>query len=415
MDLGAALAIVRNSAGLTQLEMATLLGWEQSAVARVEGGTRDTLYDVRKLLVAVDALDMPREALTPLLLGKPDATIEHTEDEMDIDRRQFHGILFGLVAGAGFDRVQIPRRVDVAHVRYLRATVDRLYQQDQQVGGAALARSALRQYHRARRMLDEADYSTGVGADLMKAAGDLAVCVGWLAFDAGDRNLSRHLYSEALLLAGEAGDDALSVRVMEKMALQSVYVAREGRVTVAREAIRLSERAADLARRDPTPRLHALIAAREAIGHAMLGETRSFNAAITRAWREIDRSGDDDPVWLQFVTPAEIHVHEGMGRTHLKDHATAAELYRDSLTADLPPRNAANYRSLLAATLASEGDATEAVREGMAVLPTLEGRVVSPRTLQDLQPVRIAAEQTGAEEFCIRYDKLARQIESLTA
>lgn len=414
MELGTALAVVRKSAGLTQLEMATLLGWEQSAVTRVEKGKRDTLYDIRKLVIAADALDMPREALAPLLLGSPEATIEHTETDMD--RRQFNKALLGLAAGAGFDRVQIPSRVDAAHVRYLRATIDRLYKQDQQIGGAALARSALRQYHRARRMLDEADYSTRVGTDLMMAAGDLAVCVGWLAFDAGDRALSRHLYSEAMLLAGQAGDDTLSVRVMEKMALQAMYEARDGRRTVAREAVRLAQRAADLARRDPTPRLHALIAAREAIGHAMLGDERSFNASITRAWREIERGvADDDPVWLQFVTPEEISVHEGMGNTHLRDHGAAAQVYRNSLTADLPPRNAANYRALLAATLAEEGDATEAVREGMAVIPALEGQVVSPRTLQDLRPARIAAEQAGAEEFCVRFDKVEDQIGSMTA
>lgn len=416
LDLGAALEIIRTSAGLTQLEMAALLGWEQSAVARVEGGKRDTLYDVRKLLTAADALDMPREALAPLLLGNPDVTIEHTEGGMNIDRRQFNGAMLGLIAGAGLDRVQIPSKVDAAHVRYLRATVDRFYQQDQLVGGAALAQGALRQYHRARRMLDEADYSSRIGAELMQAAGDLAVCVGWLAFDAGDRNLSRQLYSEALLLAGEAGDDGLSVRVMEKMALQSIYAARDGRNTVAREAVRLSERAAELARRDTNPRLHALIAAREALGHAMLGDTRAFSTAMTRAWRDIDR-GDagDDPVWLQFVTPAEISVHEGIGRTHLAEYAAATRLYQDSLAADLPPRNAANYRSLLAATLAGEGDATEAIRQGLAVLPALEGKVVSPRTLQDLRPVRVLAEHSGdgAEEFRVRYDKAADQVEKV--
>ncbi len=38
---GLALSIVRASAGLSQLELAALLGWDQSGVARAEAGTRD--------------------------------------------------------------------------------------------------------------------------------------------------------------------------------------------------------------------------------------------------------------------------------------------------------------------------------------------------------------------------------------
>lgn len=408
VDLGAYLAIVRTSAELSQMDLAMILGWEQSAVARVENGTRNTLYDIRKLLAATDALDMPREALAPLLFGNPGATIESEED---MDRRQFGGALLGVALTAGLGRVQVPIKVDSAHLRYLRATVDRLYRKDQEVGGAALARGALRQYHRARRMLDESDYSDRIGNKLMSAAGDLAVCVGWLSYDAGDQTLSRQLYSEALLLASESGNDALSVRVMEKMSLQSVYLARDaGRVKIAREAVRLSGRAAELARYDPSSRLHALIAAREAISYATLGDRHGFNAAITQAWREMDHSvSDNDPVWLQFVTRSEISVHEAKGQAYLGNLAAAADLYRQSLdSADLPPRNRANYRAQLAATLVTSGATADAITEGLAVLPTLEGKVASPRTFRELQPVRIVAEQEGFKDFCIRYDKAVR-------
>ena len=406
LDLGAALALIRTSSGLSQIELATIIGWEQSAVARAENGSRDTLYDIRKLLAVADALDMPREALAPLLLGTPTATITHTEDDMD--RRQFGGSLLGLTAATVLNQLQVPLRVDNSHIRYLHATLDRLYRQDQQVGGAGLARGALRQFYRARRMLDEADYSEQAGRELMTMAGDLAVCVGWLSYDTDNQTLTRQLYSEALLLANEADDDALKVRVMEKMSLQAVHLARKGQTTLARQAVRLAERAFELVRRDRSPRLHALIAAREAIGYATLGDSRNFNTAITRAWREIDRgAAPNDPTWLQFVTPQEIRIHEARGQTFLGNHPTAARLYRESLAdPDLPPRNCANYRALLAAALADEGDQAGAISEGIAVLPALEQRVSSPRTLHTLAPVRVAAEQLKAKEFCLRYDTI---------
>jgi hypothetical protein len=93
--------------------------------------------------------------------------------------------------------------------------------------------------------------------------------------------------------------------------------------------------------------------------------------------------------------------------------ASASRLYRSSLDAELGSRNCANYRSQLAAALAAGGDVYGAVTEGMAVLPTLDtGGIVSPRTLAELQPVRlVAAQDPRGEEFCAYYDR----VESLTA
>ena len=410
LNLGAVLAIVRASAGLSQLELGTLLGWDQSKVQRAEKGTRDSLYDIRTLLQVVDALDMPRTALAPLVLGAPDAIIE--EKDMDLTRRQFGGVMGGATlaamagVGAELGTVQIPAKVDKAHIRYLRATVDQLYERDQMVGGAALARGALRQFYRAQRMLGESDYGERTGQQLMTAAGELAVCVGWLAYDAGDQDLARRLYTEAMTLADEADDSTLAIQVREKMALQAVQLARNGAPAIARQALRLTGRAAEVARRDPEPRVHALLAAREAIACAVLGDDSGYRQAITRAWREADRGpGPGGPVWLRFVTGSEISVAEAKGQMYLGAPHTAVQLYEQSLADDsLSPRNRINYRAQLAAALAATGDNGAAISEGLAVLPALETDVASPRTLRELAPVREAAEQAGDEEFCTRYD-----------
>jgi predicted XRE-type DNA-binding protein len=70
-ELGAAVAMFRTAAQLSQQELAELTGWSQSAVSLVETGRRDTLYDIRELLKFADAVAMPREALLPVLLGRP--------------------------------------------------------------------------------------------------------------------------------------------------------------------------------------------------------------------------------------------------------------------------------------------------------------------------------------------------------
>lgn len=412
LDLGAALTIIRTAPGLSQLEFATLLGWSQSAVARAEAGQRDSLYDLRRLFEVVDAVDMPREALLPLLLGSSGEEQSEREeaDDMGMNRRQFSGGLVGLAATAGLSQVQVPAKVDSAHVRYLHSTVEKLYTKDQSVGGGALARDGLRSYHRARRMLDEADYSEATGRQLMSAAGELAVCVGWLAYDANDQNLSRELYAEARLLADQSGDDGLAIRAMEKMSLQSAYLASKGDTPgSAREAVRLSERAAELARHDPSPQLHALLASREAVAHAAVGDSQGFTVAIARAWREVDRGfADGGPVWLRFVNSSEIATAEARGRLQLGESDAAAALYRTSLDTTLSPRNGAIYRAGLAAALAASGDVAGAMAEGMVVLSTLDtGGIMSPRTFARLQPVRrAAARDRRGEDFCAQYDQI---------
>jgi hypothetical protein len=37
-----------------------------------------------------------------------------------------------------------------------------------------------------------------------------------------------------------------------------------------------------------------------------------------------------------------------------------------------------------------------------------EEQVASPRTLSELRPVRVVAERTGGEEFCVRWDAAMR-------
>jgi transcriptional regulator with XRE-family HTH domain len=419
LDPGAALAIFRTVSGLSQQDVADIMGWSQSTVSLIEKGQRETLFDIRELVRFADMVEMPREALAPVLVGEPDATLGDSPDETsneageDVDRRSFGGFAAGVAAAVVLPEITVPSKVTGAHVRYLRSCTDSLWNRDQAVGGGALLRQALRQWHRARRMLDESSYSEQSCRELMNATGEMAVCVGWLSYDSGDHTLARQLYSDALLLADQGGDDALAAKALGQMSLQSVQLARDARPGLAREAVRLSARAAELAsHHDSTPRLHALLAARQAIAYAAVGDSQGFRTAITRAWRELDRGWtDEDPVWLHFVIPAEITIHEAKGRTYLGDQVAAIGLYQQSLeNPGLSRRNRACYQAQFAAALAGGGEAAGAVAEGLAVLPALEETVASPRVLRELRPVRSAAEQVGAEEFCERYDKAARAV-----
>jgi hypothetical protein len=261
-------------------------------------------------------------------------------------------------------------------------------------------------------MLDESDYSEAVGRDLLAVSGNLAVCVGWLAFDAANAPLAQQLYSEALLLAGSAGDPILSAHVLEKSSMLSSHMARKGGGRgLARQALRLAEQAAEAARHESMPRLDALIALRRASAVSLLGDKSAFRSAIACARRELDRGPiDGDPEWVRFVDESEIATQEAVGHQNLGDPAAASVLHRQSLDEPgLSRRNRACGQAQLAAALAESGDTSGAVSEAMAVLPELSDGVTSIRTLNHLRPVRIVAEKSAAEEFCMRFDAVARQ------
>src|SRR4051794_40001214 len=95
-DVGAVVAILRAATGLSQIDFANLMGdgWSQTTVSNVERRKRDTLYDIRELRRFADTVDMPREALPPLVPGDLDVPLEADDDlcptgVLDVNRRSF--------------------------------------------------------------------------------------------------------------------------------------------------------------------------------------------------------------------------------------------------------------------------------------------------------------------------------------
>jgi transcriptional regulator with XRE-family HTH domain len=394
------MAIFRTAAGLSQLQLSQMLGCSQTTIWRLEAGERKSLYDIRELLRFADTVGMPRLALLPLILGR-----ERGNGARSLDAAS------SMAAGLGLDYagvdIAVPAQVRTASTGYLLACVERLHLQDQIAGGGSIRGQALRLWSQAVRQLDEADYDDLAGRELLTAAGELAALAGWACQDSDEHDLARRLYADGQLRAGQVDDDRLAVHTMVDQALLFTELASPASPGLGRQAVGLTARCAELARRDSSPRLHALIAAREAISCAAVRDRAGFVAAAARAWREVDRDHhDDDPAWLGFVCPAEIAGHEAKGLAFLDDPG-AAELYRNALRdSGLSARNAANYRAQLARVLTAD-DPGQAVSEGAAVLDLLDGGVSSLRTFALLRPVRTAAGQAGLADFCERYDTVA--------
>lgn len=392
----------------------TVSKWEQGDGSRRPRSHYQAMFDT--LLERVEPADRTRfmEAVARRgSLSAAESVLEHVDG---VDRREFNKTLLAvggalaLPAWAGTPPgVVEAKTVGTVHVEALRAAADQIRQRDQHVGGGALLNEAAHCLTRAKAMLDTATYSADVGTALMAATGDLAMCAGWVAYDADRKDLARQWYSDALALATEAGDDDLAVHALQNAALLAMSPGGTGSPS---RAMQLSERSRIIARNIESSRLHALIASRTAIAHAAIGDRENFERSIGTAWREVEHAEGHEPPaetprWLRFVVPAEVRYHEARGRAYLGDLDEAARAFHAGAEEQADPRNASNYRAALAATLAHSGDTATAITEGVTVLTSLEGTVSSWRTLRQLEPVRAAATtHSDGEEFHMRYDKL---------
>ena len=73
LDFQAVLVIYRSAAGVTRRELGERTGLAESVIWYWEAGRRQGIYDIRQLLQLTDALQAPRLALLPVILGQPNA------------------------------------------------------------------------------------------------------------------------------------------------------------------------------------------------------------------------------------------------------------------------------------------------------------------------------------------------------
>ena len=414
VNLAAVPAIVRAACGLSQRDLAAIVGWSPAALSYYERGVRDGMFDIRTALQFADAVGMPRAALLPLVFADPDADLAASTGNgtgLELNRRYLGGLAAAAGVATVVPSVSVPRRVNSSHVRYWLGCTNVLYARDRIVGGTVLLSPAFQQWQRVRLALKDG-VAGETGRQLLAVAGDLALCTGWLALDGGRPPLARPLYEEARKLATDAGDVVLAVHVLTNQSMLYAEMAHTGPSREpARQALRLAFQAQEEGRYIPMARLHALIALRHARAASLLGDKAAFQAAIIQARHELDSGphDSDPPEWLRFVDETEIIGVEATGYLNLGDARRSARLYRQVLEAGLSIRNLASYGAGLADALLKQGARQDAVAAAAQVLPALEGGVTSMRCLDRLRIVRqVAGNTAGAQEFCERFDAVER-------
>jgi hypothetical protein len=224
---------------------------------------------------------------------------------------------------------------------------------------------------RMRNALARASYRPETGAALQEITAAACEHAGWLAFDAGRNDHARRWWLEALLLADLGGARGVRVTAFTSMALQA---ASSPRPMDGREAVQLID-AARSAIGDGTPRLHSLLSAREALGHARNGDRRAAVHALAVSERLLDHEPTDgEPAWLWFWGDADLACHQSRVALFLGELAPAEAAARTALSyADevTYPRNHTIYSGRLGNVLARAGR----LEESIAIMTPVVNRV----------------------------------------
>jgi hypothetical protein len=276
---------------------------------------------------------------------------------------------------------------------------------DDEYGADALYRPAGDALRAAYMLLDAGARRQSVSDRLHTGAGELAISVGWLAHDSGRFAEARSHYAEALATARVSGDPGLEAHVFCNMA----FLARDA--NRPREAVRAAEAGQQAARQlassrpGASPRLLSLLALREAVGWAGMGDRSGCEQALTRARDLFDQGPREaDPEWMTFFGEAEMASLDAQCWAALGDFGRAADGARRAVEVQQREphfvRNLALFSAELAGYLARHGDPEEAAVAGHRSLGLLNaegssGKVRSTRvrdmlanTAQRLAPYR---------------------------
>jgi hypothetical protein len=294
------------------------------------------------------------------------ALLGQAVQEDPVNRRQLlqasAGAAVALAATAQSD-LSDPGRVGAHDVADIERGITDLRALDQRVGGDRLGYFADHLVDDAARLL-AGSYGSVTATRLHAVFGEACILAGWLAQDADNPDRAARRYTEALAAAPLAEDLLLTAHACNNL---SFLAATSGQPARAVQYAQAGQRAARQGHGGP--RLRALLFAREATGHARMGDASATDETMRRALAAFDSDHGSDPAWTSFLSDVELAGILGAAHTRLGQHGPA--LRQLTLAAQMQgrPRNAACWRLTLAEGHALAGDPAQAATLASASLP----------------------------------------------
>lgn len=410
------LARARKAAGFTQEELAERLHVDRSTVIRWEAGAHEPWPYLWPKLARL--LGVSRDQLKALLASPQPAVVAALAHPTlpnvavaldDMKRRTLMQWSMVSAAAATVGLSGKGTNVGLADVERLQRSAARLHSLDQQHGGDSLWQAAAAHARDGLQLLEYGTYTDAVGRALLTATGQLHICAGWLALDAGQHDVARSCFTDALAMSHQANDAQTETRALANLAYQANLSARP------REALRYAAGAEQTARgKAAMPWLAAFPQLRMAIGGSLSGDARAADQAIAQARRVLERENDAEPeAWSSFLSPVEIDGIEGTCALNLGQSLRAERLLEQTIAgyAAKLARNMAAWRVRLAQARLDLGAVDGAAIAAHTALDDLEEQVASWRVSTELSAVanRLAAyrEVDGVDHFFVRYHAMS--------
>lgn len=368
-NVAALIRMTREAIGWRQADLAKAAGYSQPTISRLELG-QGRINDTKVRAKLADVLGLPKSSVG--------LTAEQTSraDERTVADMRRAELLRGLVGAAA--TLALPREISSGGTHKIsdrvvvecRAALDRLFEMDEQHGGATVYALAGQMVTKIRTTLTRASHSMTVGRDLRSLAASTAEHAGWLAFDAGNAGSARRWWLEALHMSDLASNTDTRITALTSMAL---HACTSSDPADGREAVELVDAAKGSRIGKPSHRLLSLLNARQAFGYARTGDAVRAASLLVEAERLLDGcdQDEDEPTWLQFWGPADLQCHAARSFIALGQFKPAQTAARNAITMcdqSIYPRNHAIYSTVLASALARDGQVDKAISASTSVI-----------------------------------------------
>jgi hypothetical protein len=240
-----------------------------------------------------------------------------------------------------------------SQAKRLRRARVRLKQIDNAQGGRAAYPLAVQYLRREINPILTGKSIHPIDTDLLGAAAEFTLDVGWSAYDAGEHGVARQLMNEGLRLAHTTDDRLLTARVLAAMSHQALHLdQRQAAVDLARAAI-------TAAGRTPPATAVVMLAAMLAMTLASVGDAQEAGVVMAGAERALQGADQDEalPDWMDFdeggLRGHAARMFQYLGRS--EESERYAKLSINACRSD-HERTRAQRLALLAHSLLGQGD-----------------------------------------------------------
>lgn len=378
----AVLKAIYRETGAAQARLACTAGVSQAQISRLIHGKSST-PTIQTVLGIVDGFGVPR-LLAGLAPDGLDDLVKRKAAEIGdirpIALKTSHPPRLAVVVQmlSSLPGDTDPEPVDVTKLDPGDVASD-LYALDDRYGGGALTDLAERRLRSIADQIEAVSLPSSAQAQVHRVMGELSVCAGWMAYDAGQQERAGRLYKDALYFAHLANDKPLRIHVLGHMSMQANRLHRTG------DAVHLAEAALSDAR-GTDPRLRSLLTMRIARAASQSHDNALLRESRRKAWHLLERAGTDQerPSWFRFFDEMELTGLEGICASYTGRHDEAAAAFQQVVKRNGSYlRNKAVYTALLAESLARGGRVEESLAVVHDALPVLT-QVTSPRMLERL-------------------------------